>query len=145
MEGLSVTFGCYYFGVNMLKKNIMLVSLWLLSFGQALALNCQNALTQQEMNQCATSNYKKADAELNRTYQEVLAKTSVSQKALLKSAQLTWIKYRDADCTFQSSATEGGSVHPMIISACLTQKTEERTTQLKSFLNCAEGDLSCPL
>ncbi|CFR05425.1 lysozyme inhibitor LprI family protein [Yersinia kristensenii] len=129
----------------MLKQKIMLVSLLLLPLGQALALNCQNAVTQQDMNQCATSDYKKADTELNRTYKEVLAKTSVGQRALLKSAQQTWIKYRDADCTFQSSATEGGSVHPMIISACLTHKTEERTTQLKSFLNCPEGDLSCPL
>lgn len=91
----------------MLKQKIMLVSLLLLPLGQALALNCQNAVTQQDMNQCATSDYKKADTELNRTYKEVLAKTSVGQRALLKSAQQTWIKYRDADCTFQSSATEG--------------------------------------
>ncbi|MBS0057056.1 lysozyme inhibitor LprI family protein [Yersinia sp. Marseille-Q3913] len=128
----------------MLKK-LMLTTLLLLPTSQVLALDCNNAMTQLDMNQCANSEYKKADTELNRTYKQVLAKTSVAQRALLKSAQLTWIKYRDADCTFQSSATEGGSVHPMIISACLTHKTEERTAQLKSFLNCPEGDLSCPL
>ncbi|AKP32124.1 lysozyme inhibitor LprI family protein [Yersinia aleksiciae] len=128
----------------MLKK-FMLTTLLVLPISQALALDCNNAVTQLDMNQCANSEYKKADTELNRTYKQVLAKTSVAQRALLKSAQLTWIKYRDADCTFQSSATEGGSVHPMIISACLTHKTEERTAQLKSFLNCPEGDLSCPL
>ncbi|WP_145520886.1 lysozyme inhibitor LprI family protein [Yersinia mollaretii] len=128
----------------MLKK-IMLISLLVLPISQVLALDCHNAVTQMEMNQCANSDYKSADTELNRIYKQVLVKTSIAQRPLLKSAQLTWIKYRDADCTFQSSATEGGSVHPMIISACLTQKTEERTTQLKSFLNCPEGDLSCPL
>ncbi|QHB32352.1 lysozyme inhibitor LprI family protein [Yersinia canariae] len=129
----------------MLKKKIMLLSLLVLPLGQALAVDCQKAATQLDMNQCTNSDYKKADAELNRTYKEVLAKTPVAQRPLLKSAQLTWIKYRDADCMFQASATEGGSVHPMIISACLTHKTEERTTQLKSLLNCPEGDLSCPL
>ncbi|MGE4799165.1 lysozyme inhibitor LprI family protein [Yersinia hibernica] len=129
----------------MLKQKILLLSLLTLPLGQAFALDCQKAVTQQDMNQCANSDYKKADAELNRIYKEVLDKTSSAQRPLLKSAQLTWIKYRDADCTFQTSATEGGSVHPMIISACLTHKTEERTTQLKSFLNCPEGDLSCPL
>ncbi|MHA3539631.1 lysozyme inhibitor LprI family protein [Yersinia enterocolitica] len=129
----------------MRKKKIILVTLLILPLSQALAVDCKNAATQQDMNQCANSDYKKADAELNRTYKDLLAKTTVAQRPLLKSAQLTWIKYRDADCTFQSSATEGGSVHPMIISACLTHKTEERTTQLESFLNCSEGDLSCPL
>ncbi|CNH95702.1 MULTISPECIES: lysozyme inhibitor LprI family protein [Yersinia] len=126
-------------------KIILLASLLVLPINQALAIDCKSAVTQLDMNQCANSDYKKADAELNRIYQDVLAKTSVAQRPLLKSAQLTWIKYRDADCTFQSSATEGGSVHPMIISACLTQKTKERTALLKSFLNCPEGDLSCPL
>lgn len=128
----------------MLKK-IILISLLALPVDQALALDCQNALTQLDINQCANLDYKKADTELNRIYKQVLAKTPVAQRVLLKSAQLTWIKYRDADCTFQSSATEGGSVHPMIISACLTHKTEARSAELQSFLDCAEGDLSCPL
>lgn len=72
----------------MLKK-IMLASLLILPVSQALAVDCKNAVTQLDMNQCANSDYKKADAELNRTYKEVLAKTSVAQRALLKSAQLT--------------------------------------------------------
>jgi uncharacterized protein YecT (DUF1311 family) len=128
----------------MLKKTTLIL-LMVLPINQALAIDCKNAVTQPEMNQCANSAYKKADTELNRTYKHILAKTPVAQKTLLKSAQLTWIKYRDAHCIFQSSATEGSSVHPMIISACLTHKTEERTAELKSFLNCTEGDLSCPL
>lgn len=126
-------------------KIIVLISILVLSISQALAIDCQNAVTQLDINQCANSDYKKADTELNRIYKQVLAKTPATQRSLLKSAQLTWIKYRDADCTFQSSATEGGSVHPMIISACLTHKTEARSAELLSFLNCAEGDLSCPL
>ncbi len=124
---------------------MMLISLLTFPISQVFANDCKNAVTQLDMNQCASSNFKQADTELNRTYKQVLAKTSIEQRALLKSAQLTWIKYRDADCTFQSSATEGGSAHPMIISACLTHKTEERTAQLKSYLDCPEGDLSCPL
>ncbi|CQI87732.1 Uncharacterized protein conserved in bacteria [Yersinia rohdei] len=126
-------------------KKIILLSLLILPISQTFAVDCKNALTQKEMNQCANADYKKADTELNRIYKEILAKTSADIKPLLKSAQLTWIKFRDADCRFQSSATEGGSVHPMIISACLTHKTEERISQLKSYLNCPEGELSCPL
>lgn len=128
----------------MLKK-IFLISTLLLSASSVFAIDCQPAMTQMDMNQCANTDYRKADAELNRIYQNVLAKTPIDRKLLLKSAQLTWIKNRDADCTFQASATEGGSVHPMIIAACLTRKTEARTTLLKSYLSCPEGDLSCPL
>lgn len=52
---------------------------------------------------------------------------------------------RDADCAFISSATEGGSVQPMINNQCLHDKTVEREAWLASLLQCEEGDLSCPL
>ncbi|WP_241692637.1 lysozyme inhibitor LprI family protein, partial [Enterobacter cloacae] len=56
-----------------------------------------------------------------------------------------WIALRDADCNFIGSGTEGGSVQPMIISQCLTEKTVEREAFLASLMQCEEGNLSCPL
>ncbi|WP_442953129.1 lysozyme inhibitor LprI family protein [Pectobacterium sp. A5351] len=64
-------------------------------------------------------------------------------KALLKSAQRKWIAYRNADCEFQSFQTTGGSIHGMLYSQCLTQKTADRVKEFKSILSCKEGDLSC--
>ncbi|WP_225087658.1 lysozyme inhibitor LprI family protein [Pectobacterium colocasium] len=118
----------------------------LLPLAQAAAADCDNASTQLDMSQCAADEYKKVDGELNRLYQYVVKRLVIEEhKALLKSAQRKWIAYRDADCEFQTFPTTGGSVHGMVYSQCLTQKTAERVTEFKSMLRCKEGDLSCPL
>ncbi|MBQ4774598.1 lysozyme inhibitor LprI family protein [Pectobacterium versatile] len=113
---------------------------------QAAALDCNNANTQLDMNQCAVQEYKKVDGELNQLYQDVVKRVVIEEhKALLKSAQRKWIAYRDADCEFQTFPTTGGSVHGMVYSQCLTEKTAERVKEFKTMLRCEEGDLSCPL
>ncbi|MBG0753201.1 lysozyme inhibitor LprI family protein [Pectobacterium aroidearum] len=118
----------------------------LLPLTQAEAADCGNASTQLEMSQCAADEYKKVDDELNRLYQDVAKRLVIEEhKPLLKSAQRKWIAYRDADCEFQTFPTTGGSIHGMLYSQCLTQKTAERVEELKSMLRCKEGDLSCPL
>ncbi|MEQ9945601.1 lysozyme inhibitor LprI family protein [Pectobacterium aroidearum] len=118
----------------------------LLPLTQVAAADCGNASTQLDMSQCAADEYKKVDGELNRLYQNVVKRLVIEEhKALLKSAQRKWIAYRDADCEFQTFPTTGGSIHGMLYSQCLTQKTAERVKEFKSMLSCKEGDLSCPL
>ena len=62
---------------------------------------------------------------------------------LLQTAQRAWIAFRDAECTYSTADSEGGSIHPMEVSQCLTELTEARTKQLTSGSNCREGDASC--
>lgn len=117
----------------------------LLASSYALADDCANASTQADINACAANQYQAADKKLNQTWQDVLKRAQPAQRELLKKAQTAWIDLRDADCAFISSATEGGSIQPMIHSQCLADKTEEREAYLASLLQCEEGDLSCPL
>ncbi|GKW23075.1 lysozyme inhibitor LprI family protein [Pectobacterium polonicum] len=127
-------------------KKLAIVWFFLLPTVQAAALDCNNANTQLDMNQCADRAYKKVDDELNKLYQDVVKRVAIEEhKALLKSAQRKWIAYRDADCEFQTFPTTGGSVHGMVYSQCLTEKTAERVKEFKTMLRCEEGDLSCPL
>lgn len=107
------------------------------------SLDCKNAETQGAMNMCARIAYEKADAAMNDTYRRLMAKLGESDKALLREAERAWIGYRDKACAFESSGTEGGSIPPMIVSQCLTAKTEAHTQDLKAQLDCAEGDLAC--
>ena len=44
---------------------------------------------------CNDVAYKKWDQELNKTYQTLMSKLKPAGKQLLKSAQLSWITYRD--------------------------------------------------
>ena len=56
------------------------------------------AQTQMQMNKEACDTHKKADAEMNRAYQKILAeyKTDVQFIQKLKLAQRAWIAFRDA-------------------------------------------------
>ncbi|WP_455816202.1 lysozyme inhibitor LprI family protein [Pseudomonas cerasi] len=126
-------------------KKMLTLCLALFPCSQLMAADCNNAQTQSEMNQCAFADYKKADKELNSTYQKALKMTSGEQQNLLQSAQKKWISYRDADCKFQTYKSSDGSVNPMNTAICLQNKTEQRTKELQSMLNCPEGDVSCPL
>ena len=96
-------------------------------------LPCDDARTQLEMNECADREYRKADAELNRVYQE-LVRASGGTDAKLKAAQLAWIKFRDAECNYKASFNEGGSMQPMTYSFCLADLTTGRTKQLRDSL-----------
>ncbi|MCC8462000.1 MAG: lysozyme inhibitor LprI family protein [Rickettsia endosymbiont of Ecitomorpha arachnoides] len=129
-----------------MKKTIIFCWLFLSSISYAFAVDCNNAMTQGDMNYCAGEEYKKVDKKLNQIYKEILKHISDEQEKvnLLKKSQNLWIKYRDADCEFRSSGVYGGSVYPMILLMCLTEKTEERIKEFEVMLKCEEGDLSCP-
>lgn len=99
------------------------------------------------MNQCAAAAYEKTDAQLNRVYQQIRARLKQNNKStsLLTSAQRRWIAFRDAECTFQSSASAGGSVYPLLMIQCRDALTSQRIEQLTTYLHCQEGDMSCPV
>ncbi|MBV7403577.1 lysozyme inhibitor LprI family protein [Enterobacter sp. ENT03] len=127
-----------------MKRTSLFFAAALLS-APALADDCGNASTQAELNSCTATQYQAADKKLNDTYSTAMKRADAPQRELLKKAQQAWITMRDADCAFISSATEGGSVQPMINNQCLHDKTVEREAWLASLLQCEEGDLSCPL
>jgi len=126
-------------------KRYLLAGAALLLSAHALADECASASTQLDLNTCAAKQYEAADKKLNQTYQAAFKRAPEPQRELLKKAQQAWIALRDADCKFIGSGTEGGSVQPMIVSQCLTEKTAEREAFLASLMQCEEGDLSCPL
>ncbi|HIC8886273.1 TPA: lysozyme inhibitor LprI family protein [Klebsiella aerogenes] len=126
-------------------KRTLIAAATLLASGAAWADDCSNANTQTEMNQCAAAQYQAADKKLNETWQQALKRASGQQQELLKKAQQAWISLRDADCAFLASGAEGGSMQPMLISQCMTDKSVEREAFLASLLQCEDGDQNCPL
>lgn len=127
-----------------MKRTLIAVAA-LLASGAAWADDCSNANTQTEMNQCAAAQYQAADKKLNETWEQALKRASGQQQELLKKAQQAWISLRDADCAFLASGAEGGSMQPMLISQCMTDKSVEREAFLASLLQCEDGDQNCPL
>jgi uncharacterized protein YecT (DUF1311 family) len=105
----------------------------------ATASPCDEARTQMDMNECADREYRKADAELNRVYQQLM-RASGGRDAKLKSAQLAWIKFRDAECDYEAAFNEGGSMQPMTYSFCLADVTRARTKQLRDSLKEVQSE-----
>ena len=93
---------------------------------------CEDAQSQADMNICWGNEYKKADASLNKTYQQLAGMLDDEQKAQLKTAETAWLKYRDTNCEFVADQYKGGSIRPMIAAICLADVTNSRTTELKN-------------
>ncbi|WP_217573107.1 lysozyme inhibitor LprI family protein [Mesorhizobium sp. GbtcB19] len=110
----------------------------------AFAEDCdRNDDSQSMMNICADADYQAADAKLNAAYKNVVSRNDQASNKLLQTAQRAWIAFRDAECAYSTADSEGGSIHPMEVSQCLTKLTTERTKQLSSDANCKLSDPSC--
>lgn len=111
------------------------------------ANKCDSVITQAQMNECSALSYREADTQLNTIYKSIMGEIKVQAEMAqhLKAAQKIWIIFRDAECKFVADRSAGGSIQPMVLSACLDRLTRARTEQLKSYTRCNEGDVSCPL
>ena len=107
-------------------------------------------MAQSEMNRCADSDFREADAKLNRVYKKTLqfmvddlaearqqgdeeqAKEENTAIASLKQAERAWLLYRDVQCK-AAADYDRGSIRPMIYSQCLKTVTEHRIADLKSI------------
>jgi uncharacterized protein YecT (DUF1311 family) len=103
----------------------------------------RNDDSQQMMTICAGADFAAADAKLNKAYKDIVGQNEEQANKLLQTAQRAWIAFRDAECEYATVDSEGGSIHPMEVSQCLTRLTNERTKQLTAGANCQEGDASC--
>ncbi|MDX8504532.1 lysozyme inhibitor LprI family protein [Mesorhizobium captivum] len=103
----------------------------------------RNDDSQSMMTICANTDYEAADAKLNAAYKEIVGGNDEKANKLLQTAQRAWIAFRDAECAYSTADSEGGSIHPMEVSECLTEITNQRTKQLTSGPNCQDGDPSC--
>jgi uncharacterized protein YecT (DUF1311 family) len=93
-------------------------------------IDCSNPMTQRDMNICADRDYARADAALNAAYRGAMARLDDGGKARLKEAERAWIATRDRACQAATADTVGGSIHPLDLAGCLTEKTRARTREL---------------
>jgi uncharacterized protein YecT (DUF1311 family) len=122
----------------------LLASSWISS---ARADDCTKAQTQTEMNGCADAGIKSTDAELNQVYRDIIArlKGSDETKQLLIASQRAWLLFRDAECAFATNAAKDGSLYHTLVQNCRSSMTQDRIKGLNAYLNCQEGDMSCPV
>lgn len=107
------------------------------------AVDCENAMTQMDMNQCAFQDYQAADDELNAQWKrtssimrlrdenfESVYDTRSGYFDTLLEGQRAWLIYRDAHCRSEGYFARGGSMEPLLVSSCKAHLTRLRTAQL---------------
>jgi uncharacterized protein YecT (DUF1311 family) len=100
---------------------------------QANAINCKDPQNQMENNECSANELEKEDKLLNKVYGDFRKSLEKKDQDKLKTAQISWIKYKEQFCEFEGSLMEGGSMMPLVISECkkeLTQQQRKRITSL---------------
>lgn len=109
--------------------------------------NCADAQDQATLNHCADAAFKQSDRKLNELYKEMETRLAddADTKKLLVQAQRDWVRFRDAECDFQTSAAAGGSILPMLVAQCRDGLTQSRIQDFEGYLKCEEGDMSCPV
>ncbi|RIY02782.1 DUF1311 domain-containing protein [Aureimonas flava] len=114
---------------------------------RAQEVDCTDPQTQTALTHCAAADADAADETLNALYGQVRERLADDRGGLdlLRDAQRAWIAYRDAECAFRASAVQGGSAQPMVEAQCLADTSRARSADLRGYLACEEGDMSCPV
>jgi uncharacterized protein YecT (DUF1311 family) len=97
-----------------------------------------HAQTQTALNAKAHAEFQGADADLNKTYQSVLAKLpTVESKQKLREAQRAWVVSRDAARASAAKEADGRSMAPTLRYGRTTYLTGERIKELNNLLGPA--------
>lgn len=97
-------------------------------------VNCNNPGSNVEYKECALRAYEQADRRLNQVYQELRSKLRGEERKQLTDAELTWIQFRDKNCSFEVYRSRDGTGYGGFLSECLKRMTKERTADLERYL-----------
>jgi len=94
------------------------------------AFDCARASSASEKAICAEPAALKADAELGRAYEALLASAPQAQRAAIVASEARWLNSRDGECADQKGAA---------LSACLKSATERRRAFLVGAPDAGPG------
>ncbi len=112
-----------------MRLHSVFVTLLLSGYVQAEEIDCNNAMTTYEMNQCAIIDVKAADTRLEQ-YVEKAKEKYRENSAVVKSiddGQLAWLAYRKAHCDSIHTIWSEGTIRGVMVSSCKLALTNERT------------------
>lgn len=110
----------------------MLVVLFMMfALAGIVAAQCEEKRTTLDISQCLGTALKRADTELNRSYQQALKNLNMADGERLRIAQRAWAAYRDAQCKAEFELWDGGTGGQIALPQCMLKLTKRRTTEIK--------------
>jgi uncharacterized protein YecT (DUF1311 family) len=113
-------------------------------------VDCRNASTQLELNQCAVDDLVRERQRMDRTLARVYAERPERERAVVQVAQRAWQGYADAQIEALypgcGASAACGSAHGMCRAAALSALMKIRTAELDRMLrdHQREGDVCAP-
>lgn len=86
-----------------MKKILLAGALCLFASTPVLAMSCDNPINAYDRTYCAASEMIQLDQNLNQQYSNTMKALTKEQSALVKKAQIKWIRERDNDCSSDGS------------------------------------------
>ena len=126
-------------------KNLKRILVALIASFALMAVEPAMAQSQTDMNQQASSKFKKQDKELNKVYKQILNEYSADTVFIknLKSSQKIWIQFRNAEIKMRYPGIDYSGTATSMCKAQLTEEiTKARIKTLKVWLTgITEGDV----
>lgn len=131
--------------MNAIKHSLL--TLFICFSPLAFALDCDNANTTLEMNDCAAREIKKAQATLDTYFAKAVEILKESDDeftqdavAALEKSQASWSTFRDDYCDAIYTQWQGGSIRSLMAGECRLSLTQQRTYQLwGDYLTTMDG------
>jgi len=111
---------------------VLLTCVPLLVSASDYAIDCENAMTTLEINQCASISLESAQLELDQ-YLEASFKHNAYDEELVNSikvAQDSWQAYMTAHCDSVYTQWRDGSIRGLMALSCKTELTKKRTHEV---------------
>jgi len=86
--------------------------------------------TTHGMTQCASRENQAWMAQLEEISSEILSNLDENPTLAFENAQTAWQAYNEANCRFEISIFEGGSITSVIYAGCMNRATAERAIEL---------------
>lgn len=115
--------------------------------------DCSNVTSSLEMVPCSEAAKKAADAQLNVSYKQLMARLESDYRtdpalgaeyaAKVKESQRAWLKLRDANCPLEAFEIETGMpAHVFAVNSCIARMSRERSAYLDKIVPVLASDKS---
>lgn len=105
---------------------------------------CDHTKSTAETLDCVNRHNNDTQARLSRVYKKLLAAQDDTAKALLDTAQNSWLAQRDAQCAWEKSKAPAPGLERIYELSCLSAQTQSRVTLLRDLLPAGDEDSTPP-
>ena len=105
-------------------------------------LDCKDAITTPDINQCAQTEFESVEKKLNETYRRVLKSLNKPDEEIVSyseikrgliEAQKAWVSFRQKDCDAYFTLHASGTIRTVMYIGCMQSHAEKRIKEISEY------------